>query len=465
LRTNRGIERLLHRAVPVHHLVAEDAADVRLHHAAEPVVAAAKVEPDVVDRVLEPLEVIPRIARAFEQRRELYPADVIVGGGRDGAHLVPRTIAELADHHGIEREIRKEALADVAAAPGGRLEVRLRNRQIRDDDLRGHPSKRQISRLNTTVRSHSTALVQEHGIEQRRQQVVLPAPQKADLPQPPWTRRVARRHLRVDERLGAVPERQVGKVLQRAFEPDDERDHIVAQREDGAGVHRVFLDDAPHVRERDADVGVEEMTHGHAPVRADLDARLRDDAELAVAEEHALEVVVAFVHRHDLAGRRHHLELDGLVRGAAVARRIHVDAADAERAADGREHVERRAGVVEAERPQRFRHLVPRHAGLDPRGGAVAVEQPVHALHIEKDASGGDRLAFGRQAAAAARDRDVVALRDPQKVGNVLRGAGVHHRVGHPVHDLAAVGAVAGARGAIGPEEHARDCTCRQHDV
>ena len=264
--------------------------------------------------------------------------------------------------------------------------------------------------------------------------------------------RVARRHLRVDERLGRVA--AAGSRPRLVLEADNERDHIVAQREDGAGVDGVLLDEPHHVRERDADVGVEEVAHGHRTVRAHLDPRLGDDAELAVAEEHALQVVVAFLHADDLAGRRHDLELDGLIRRAAVARRVDVDAADAERAAHGGEHVERRARVVEPARTQRFGDLVPGHAGLDPRGVAVAVEQPVHALQIEEDASGGDRLALGRQPAAAARDGNAVALRDPQHVGDILGRAGMDHRVGETVDDLAAVGPVAGARGAIGAEEH-----------
>ena len=206
--------------------------------------------------------------------------------------------------------------------------------------------------------------------------------------------------------------RAAGKSFGSPSKPRISAIDVVAQREDGAGVHRVLLDEAHHVRERDADVGVEEVAHGHRAVRAHLDPRLRDDAELAVAEEHALQVVVAFLHADDVAGRRHDLELDRLIRRAAVARRVDVDAADAERAADGGEHVERRARVVEPARPQRFGDLVPRHAGLDPRGGAVALEQPVHALQIEEDASRRDRLAFGRQPAAAARDRNAVALRD-----------------------------------------------------
>ena len=206
--------------------------------------------------------------------------------------------------------------------------------------------------------------------------------------------------------------------------PTNQRDHIVAQREDGAGVDRVLLDEAHHVGERDADVGVEEVAHGHRAVRAHLDPRLRDDAELSVAEEHALEVVVAFLHADDLAGRRDDLELHRLIGGAAVARRVDVDAADAERAADGGEHVERRARVVEAARAQRFGDLVPRHAGLDPRGAAVALEQPVHALEIEEDAARGDRLAFGRQPAAAAGDGHAVALRHAGARRPRLRASG-----------------------------------------
>ena len=85
----------------------------------------------------------------------------------------------------------------------------------------------------------------------------------------------------------------------------------------------------------------------------------------------------------------------------------------------------------------------------------IAVEQPVHAFQIEEDASGGDRLALGRQPAAAARDGNAVALRDPEHAGDILRGAGMDHRVGKAVDDLAAVGPVAGARGAIGAEKHA----------
>ena len=107
LRMNAGSSCLLHRAVAVHHLVAEHAADVRLHDAAEAIVAAAEIEADVVDRVLEPLEMIARVVRALEQRRELDAADVVVAGRRDRAHLVARTVAELADHDGIQREVRE----------------------------------------------------------------------------------------------------------------------------------------------------------------------------------------------------------------------------------------------------------------------------------------------------------------------------------------------------------------------
>ena len=135
--------------------------------------------------------------------------------------------------------------------------------------------------------------------------------QETDVAHPPRTQRVARRHLRVDERLGRVAQRE---VLRLVLEAENERDHIVAQREDGARVHRVLLDEPHHVRERDADVRVEEVAHGHRAVRAHLDPRLRDDAELAVAEEHALEIVVAFLHADDVAGRRDHLELHGLIR-------------------------------------------------------------------------------------------------------------------------------------------------------
>ena len=45
----------------VHHLVPEHPADVRLHDTAEAVVAAAEIESDIVDRVLEPLEMIARV--------------------------------------------------------------------------------------------------------------------------------------------------------------------------------------------------------------------------------------------------------------------------------------------------------------------------------------------------------------------------------------------------------------------
>ena len=70
-----------------------------------------------------------------------------------------------------------------------------------------------------------------------------------------------------------------------------------------------------------------------------------------------------------------------------------------------------------------------------------------------------DRFAFGRQSAAAARDGNVVALREPEDVGDVLGRAGMDDRVREPVDDLAAVGPVAGARGAIGSEKHLHDCS------
>ncbi len=145
--------------------------------------------------------------------------------------------------------------------------------------------------------------------------------------------------------LGAVLQREIFRLL---FEAEDQRHDIVSQREDGAGFHGIPCDQAHHVGEGEADVGVQEVPHGHRAVRPHLDPRLGDDTELPVAEEDAFQVVVAFLDANDLAGRRDDLELDRLIRGAAVARRVDVDAADAERAADRGQHVERRARVVEA---------------------------------------------------------------------------------------------------------------------
>ena len=209
-------------------------------------------------------------------------------------------------------------------------------------------------------------------------------PQEPGIAPPPRTHGDAAGDRRHRSPLGGVPQREVFRL---PLEAQNQRHDIVTQREDGAGFHGILRDQAHHVGEGNADVGVQEVPHGHRAVRADLDPRLGDDAELPVAEEHPLQVVVPFLHAHDRAGRRDDLELHRLIRGAAVARRVHVDAADSKRAADRGEKIQRRARVVEAARAQRGGDLVPGHAGFHPRGGAVAVDQAVHALHIEQDAA------------------------------------------------------------------------------
>ena len=51
-----------------------------------------------------------------------------------------------------------------------------------------------------------------------------------------------------------------------------------------------------------------------------------------------------------------------------------------------------------------------------------------------------------------------VALRDAKHLGDVLGGTGMDDRIRKAVHDLAAVGPVTGARGAIGAEQHVSMC-------
>ena len=434
----------------VHHLVAEHAADVRLHDAAEAVVAAAELEADVVDRVLERLEMVARVADTLDERRKLDPAHVLVAGRRDRAHLVARAMAELANHDGVQGEVREVLLTDVDAAPCRGLEVGLRDREVRDHDLGSTPVAPDEAAENDGAIVDGFVL-HEKRIVQRRQEVRLAPHQEPDVAQPPGALRKARRQPRVEERLGGVAERE---VLWLVLEAQDESDHIVAEREDGAGVDGVPLHEPHHVRQRNADIGVEKVAHGHRPVWADLDARLGDDAELPVAQEHALEIVVAFLHTDDVARGSHDLQFHGLVGRAAVARRIDVDAADAEGPAHGRQHVERRARVIEPEGAQRLGDVVPRHARLDPRGPAVAFEQPAQAFQIEEDSVGGDRLTPGGQAAATARDGNAVALRGPEHFGDILGSADMNDRVGEAVDNLAAVGPVAGACGAIGTDQH-----------
>ena len=194
--------------------------------------------------------------------------------------------------------------------------------------------------------------------------------------------------------------------------------------------------------------------HRERRVGPDPQRRLGDHAELAVAEDHAaeqfrVEVVGAF---DDLAGRRHHLQGHRLVGAATEARRIHVDAADAQRAAHGRGHVERRGKVVQILPAQFLGQAVPVDAGLAAHGQRIRIyrQHPAHARHVEQHAAVGHRFALGGEAAAAHRDRHAMHLRRLQQAGDLRRTAGDNHPVRQAVGCATSIrGEDAACRGAF----------------
>ena len=150
----------------------------------------------------------------------------------------------------------------------------------------------------------------------------------------------------------------------------------------------------------------------------------------------------------DVAGGGDHLQRQRLVGAAAQARRIHVYAAHAQRAADRRSQVERGRQIIEVVPAQLLGQAVPEDAGFGAHRQHCGVdgEYPAHAGHVEQYATVRDRFALGRQAAAANGDRHAVLLRRLQQERDLFTAARDDDAVRQPVGGAAGIGGESAAR-------------------
>ena len=208
--------------------------------------------------------------------------------------------------------------------------------------------------------------------------------------------------------------RKEGALALIVVEGEEEVVGAVLHRENAAVVRRVASHDDLQVFDRPPQVVVEEVVHAARRIRPDAHRGFGDDAELAVAEEDALEElwIFRFGTLDDLAGRRHDFHRDALVGATPPLAGIDVDAADGDGSADAGCEIKRRADVIEALPPQDLGHRVPENPGLDAREHPVAVNvlHLAHSRHVERKPAERDGLALGGEPAAACGDRDAEAL-------------------------------------------------------
>ena len=313
----------LHGQMLVHHRVAEDAADVAFHHAAEAVIARAHVHADVVDLVLERLQMIAAVGLAFEHGLELAPVGNALGVRRDARELVALARPDELDADAVERIVRKVFFADLVAAQDGLEELLPARCEVRDHHLPAAPEL--PDRLGEDHRAvHDLSVVHVMGRLELRQQGALPVQKIQRFAELPGPERVVQARADGEAQFAESPEART-PFLEEGLLPfigikGHEQIHGPVEHGQDAGVVRGVLvaqhDEVFHGR---AQVAVIEIMHRERGKGPDAERGLGDDAELAVAEQHAVEppgvlVLGAF---QDLAGGRDDLDRQGLVRAAA----------------------------------------------------------------------------------------------------------------------------------------------------
>ncbi len=167
----------------------------------------------------------------------------------------------------------------------------------------------------------------------------MPPEQIERLTHAPGPQSVVGRHVEGEAQLPVAPQSSgmAGEELALALvgvEGHQEVDGLVQHGEDARVVGGVLAHQPLQVLDGRAQRRVVVVAHGDGRVRPDAQRRLGDDAELAVAEQHALEKLRVLVlgALHDLAGGCDHLHGQRLIRTASEAGRVDVDAPHAERA-------------------------------------------------------------------------------------------------------------------------------------
>ena len=215
-----------------------------------------------------------------------------------------------------------------------------------------------------------------------RQEGALPVEQIERFAELPGSERIVQAGVERKAQFAEAPEARTPLFEECLFAligiKGHEQVHRPVEHGQDAGVVRgVLVAEHDQVFHGRAQVAVIEVMHGERSKRPDAERRLGDDAELAVAEQHAVEPpgVLGLGAFQDLAGGRHDPDRQGLVRAAAQARGVDVNAADAERAADRSGHVERRREVIELMPAERLRERVPVDPGFAAHGHIVLVDR------------------------------------------------------------------------------------------
>ena len=303
---------------------------------------------------------------------------------------------------------------------------------------------------------HDLPVAGELGAVELREQGEAAVEQVPGLAQPPGVQRVVPRHAQGEDGFAVAPQPRLELAHERGLarvrvEGDQEVHGLVEHGQDARVVRGVLPHEPLQVEDGGAHRAVVVVPHADRGERAHAQGRLGDHAELAVAQEHALEELrVALLGAlHDLPGRSHHLQGHRLVGGEPEPGGVDVHPAHPQGASDAGGEVEGRREVVEALPAQRLGERVPVDAAFDADGHPLAVdgEHAAHPRHVEQDAAEGHRLALGREAAAAHRDRDRVLLGEPEELRHLGGRAGEQDDVREPVGHAARVGEVEGARG------------------
>ncbi len=354
----------------------------------------------------------------------------------------------------VKRVMRKILAADRVAALHRLDELGRRGRQVRNHHLPAAPELPHGARKDDAALEHGCAAHVFRAL-QFGKEFALALEQIPGLAQFPRAQGIVTQHAQAETELAVTAQARPPVCHERRF--------TLGRVERQQNIHRAVHDrqysrivaggiavEQLQIFDRGAQRCVVEIMHAQRRIGAHAQRGFGDHAELAVTENHPLEQlgvpgVGAF---HDFPGRGDHLQGQCLIGAAAEARRIHVDPAHAQRAADRRSQVERRRQVIQILPAQLLGQAMPENPGFGTHRQrlGIDVQHPAHARHIQQYAAERHRFALGRQAAAANGDRHAVLLRGLEQERDLFGAARDDDAVRQPVRRAAGVSGEGGAR-------------------